>query len=56
MEAKLDEAEWVKSIFDKLNLIDEKCLTTLCHVNYIRDDSRPLSTKRLTLVYSEKVT
>lgn len=31
MEAKLDEAEWVQSIFDHLNLIDEKRLTTLCH-------------------------
>ena len=31
METKLDEAEWVQSRFDQLNLIDEKRMVALCH-------------------------
>ena len=31
VEAKLDEAEWVQSRFDQLNLIDKKNLTALYH-------------------------
>lgn len=31
MEADLNEAEWVQSIYDKLNLIEEKCLTDVFH-------------------------
>lgn len=31
MEADLDEAEWVQSRYDQLNLIEEKCLTAVCH-------------------------
>ena len=31
IEAKLDEAEWVRTRLDELNLIEEKRLTALCH-------------------------
>lgn len=31
MEADLDEAEWVLSIYDQLNLIEDKQLTVICH-------------------------
>lgn len=31
MEADLDEAEWVKSIYDQLDLIEEKRLKDICH-------------------------
>ena len=31
MDVKLDEAEWVQARFDKLNLIEEKRLTAVCH-------------------------
>lgn len=31
MEADLDEAEWVQSRYDQLNLIEEKRLTVVCH-------------------------
>ncbi|WJX33931.1 hypothetical protein P8452_22093 [Trifolium repens] len=31
METKLEEAEWVQSRFDQLNLIDEKRMISLCH-------------------------
>ncbi|WJX28344.1 hypothetical protein P8452_17080 [Trifolium repens] len=31
METKLEEAEWVQSRFDQLNLIDEKRMIALCH-------------------------
>lgn len=31
MEAGLDEAEWVESIYDQLNLIEEKRLTVVYH-------------------------
>ena len=31
MEVDLDEAEWVQSRYDQLNLIEEKRLTTVCH-------------------------
>ena len=31
MEADLDEAEWVQSRYDQLNLIEEKRLTPICH-------------------------
>ncbi|KAI5406183.1 hypothetical protein KIW84_052795 [Lathyrus oleraceus] len=31
MEAKLIDAEWVKSRYDQLNLIEEKRLTAMCH-------------------------
>ena len=30
-EVKLDEAEWVQSRFDQLNLIEEKRLKAICH-------------------------
>lgn len=32
METKLEEEEWVQTCFDQLKLIEEKCMTTLCHV------------------------
>ena len=31
MEVDLNEAEWVQSRYDQLNLIEEKRLTTVCH-------------------------
>ena len=31
METKLDEAEWVQTRFDQINLIDEKRLAAICH-------------------------
>lgn len=31
MDVRLDEAEWVQTRFDQLNLIDEKRLTSICH-------------------------
>lgn len=31
MEADIDEAEWVQSRYDQLNLIEKKCLTVVCH-------------------------
>jgi transposase InsO family protein len=31
IETKLEEAEWVRSRFDQLNLIEEKRMTALCH-------------------------
>jgi hypothetical protein len=31
METKLEEAEWVQTRFDQLNLIDEKRMIALCH-------------------------
>ena len=31
METKLEEAEWVQTRLDQLNLIAEKCLTDVCH-------------------------
>ena len=31
METKLEEAEWVQTRLDQLNLIKEKRLTALCH-------------------------
>ncbi|XP_050890675.1 uncharacterized protein LOC127096100 [Lathyrus oleraceus] len=30
-DVKLDETEWVEARFNQLKLIDEKCLTTICH-------------------------
>ncbi|RDX93146.1 hypothetical protein CR513_24636, partial [Mucuna pruriens] len=31
VEAELDESEWVQSLLDQLNLIEEKRLTVICH-------------------------
>lgn len=31
MEAKLDEAQWVRNRYEELNLIEEKRMTALCH-------------------------
>lgn len=31
MDTKLDEAEWVQTRFDQLNLIEEKRIAILCH-------------------------
>ena len=31
METKLDEAEWVQTRLDQLNLIDKKFLEAICH-------------------------
>lgn len=34
MEADLDEAEWVQSRYDQLNLIEEKRLMSVCHGHF----------------------
>lgn len=47
METKLEEVECVKNIFDQLNLIDEKRMTALCHIQ--------LYQKRLKRVFDKKV-
>lgn len=47
MEAKLDEAECVKTRFDQLNLIEEKCMTAVCH--------RQLYQRRLKKAFDTKV-
>ena len=31
METKLEEAEWVRAMYEQLNLIKEKWLSALCH-------------------------
>ena len=31
IEAKLEEAEWIQTRYDQLNLIEEKRLKALCH-------------------------
>ena len=31
MDTKLDEAEWIQTRLDQLNLIEEKCLAAICH-------------------------
>ncbi|RDY04167.1 hypothetical protein CR513_12145, partial [Mucuna pruriens] len=30
-EAEVDGSEWIQSRLDQLNLLEEKCLTTICH-------------------------
>ncbi|XP_075640388.1 uncharacterized protein LOC142612154 [Castanea sativa] len=30
-QAKLSEAEWARSRYEQLNMIDEKCMTAMCH-------------------------
>nr|XP_027189420.1 protein NYNRIN-like [Cicer arietinum] len=47
METKLEEAEWVQSRFDQLNLIEEKRMIALCHDQ--------LYQKRLKKAYEKKV-
>ncbi|PKI60737.1 hypothetical protein CRG98_018857 [Punica granatum] len=34
VESKLEEVEWAKQRYEQLNLIDEKCLTSLYHGQY----------------------
>ena len=31
MNTKLDEAEWIQTRLDQINLIEEKCLAAICH-------------------------
>nr|XP_027191080.1 uncharacterized protein LOC101494924 [Cicer arietinum] len=47
METKLEEAEWVQSRYDQLNLIEEKRMIALCHGQ--------LYQKRLKKAYEKKV-
>jgi ribonuclease HI len=47
METKLEEAEWVQTRLDQLNLIEEKRLTALCHGQ--------LYQKRLKKAFDKKV-
>ena len=47
METKLDEAEWVRTRFDQLNLIEGKRLNAICHGQ--------LYQKRLKKAFERKV-
>ena len=47
METKLKELKWVQTRLDQLNLIEEKCLTTLCHCQ--------LYQKRMKKAFDKKV-
>ena len=47
MEAKLDEAEWIRGRYEQLNFIEEKRLTALSHGQ--------LYQKRLMRAYNKKV-
>ncbi|XP_071901082.1 uncharacterized protein [Coffea arabica] len=47
MEAKLDEADWIKQRHEQLSLIDEKRLNAICHGQYYQ--------KRMTRAYNKKV-
>nr|KYP33213.1 hypothetical protein KK1_045950 [Cajanus cajan] len=47
MEAKLEEAEWVQTRLDQLNLIEEKRLNAICHGQ--------LYQKRLKKAFEKKV-
>lgn len=47
METKLEEAEWVQTRFDQLNLIEEKRTTAVCH--------RQLYQRRLKKAFDKKV-
>ncbi|RDX67941.1 hypothetical protein CR513_53131, partial [Mucuna pruriens] len=46
-EVELDDAEWIQSRLDQLNLIEEKWLTALCH--------RQLYQKRIKSAFDKKV-
>ena len=46
MEAELEEAEWVRTKYEQLNLIEEKRLTALCHGQ--------LYQKRMMCAYNKK--
>lgn len=50
MEVGLDEAEWVQSRYDQLNLIEEKCLTFVCMVSCTKDASNELLIRNFFLV------
>ncbi|KAA3464782.1 RNA-directed DNA polymerase [Gossypium australe] len=47
LELKLDEAEWVQSRYDQLNLIEEKRLRAICHGQMYQ--------KRMMRAYNKKV-
>ena len=47
MESELEEAEWVRERHEQLCLIDEKCLTALCHGQCYQ--------KRIARAYNKKV-
>lgn len=46
-DVKLDEVEWIQARLDQLNLIEEKCMTALCHDQ--------LYQKRLKRAFDKKV-
>lgn len=47
METKLDEAKWVQTMFDQLNLIEEKHMAAVCH--------KQLYQRRLKKAFDKKV-
>ncbi|XP_027169542.1 uncharacterized protein LOC113769278 [Coffea eugenioides] len=47
MEAKLNEADWIKQRHEQLSLIDEKRLNAICHGQYYQ--------KRIARAYNKKV-
>lgn len=55
MEADLDEAEWVQFRYDQLNLIEDKHLMSVCHVQlYQICLKRSFDKKFLPRVYHER--
>ena len=47
MEAEIDDDEWIKTWLEQLSLIDENCLTSVCHGQ--------LYQKRMARAYNKKV-
>lgn len=52
MEEDLDEVEWVQSIHDQLNLIEEKCLTTVFHGQLYQRRLKRAFDKKVFLAHS----
>ncbi|RDX93255.1 Retrovirus-related Pol polyprotein, partial [Mucuna pruriens] len=55
-EAELDEPEWVQSLLDQLNLIEEKRLTVICYEQLYQRRIRIPSIEESYLKYSRKGT
>ncbi|XP_070011085.1 uncharacterized protein [Nicotiana sylvestris] len=45
VEANIDDDEWVKTRLEQVSLIDEKRLTAVCMVNYIRKNGKSIQQK-----------
>ncbi|XP_075657069.1 uncharacterized protein LOC142627149 [Castanea sativa] len=54
-QKKLSEAEWARSQYEKLNMIDEKCITTMCHGQlYQRRVEQAFNKKVKPMVFEEQ--